>query len=438
MTILCGTDFSEAATQAVTVAAALAKRTHQTLELVNCLEVPLHESYDAAKRDAVLKLSIEETRLKSQGIEIRTQLRLDHDAAAALLACANELDSCWILVGSHGQGRSTSDVGRKADALAAQSRVPVLVVRNSAPFVAWIEQRNPLRVLLGADLSSATKSALKFVAALQAIGPCTVKALHLFWPPEQFERLGYGGVRSFLDIDPEIRKEIGEHLTEELGDLPIQVAPRIGNFGDALALAAAPAEAELIVVGAHVRTGLERVWEGSVSRAVLHRARTNVACVSVPEGEPQREPKPLRNVLVATDFSETGNAAIPLAYSAVAAGGTVYMIHVVEQPRTSLIDPTDILALEHSKTPSPIRDEIHARLRALIPSGGLACTTVVHVVQSNHPERGIAQVAERLHADVICVGTHGRTGLAKKVLGSVAHGLLEHTKRPVLLARRPA
>jgi nucleotide-binding universal stress UspA family protein len=423
--------------QAVTVAAALAQRTQQTLELVNCLEVPAHESYDAAKLSAAFKLSAEATRLKAQGVDIREQVLVADDAAAALLARAHELVSCWIVVGSHGQSRKRSGVGSKADALAAQSHVPVLVVRDAAPFVAWMAEEAPLRLLLGADLSSATKSALAFTAALQAIQPCTLNALHLFWPPEQFARLGYGGFRSFLEVDPEIRKEIGEGLTEVLGDLPIQAAPTIGNFGDTLARDADAAKVGLIVVGAHARTAVKRVWDGSVSRGVLQNARTNVACVPVPEDMIQHAPKPLRHVLVATDFSETGNAAVPLAYSAVAEGGTVFMIHVIGEQRTSSFDPTDILALEHSETPSTVRDDIHHRLRALIPAigAGVPCNTVVHVVQSNHPAQAIAQAAERLHADVICVGTHGRSGLAKTVLGSVAHGVLEHTKRPVLLAR---
>ncbi len=49
----------------------------------------------------------------------------------------------------------------------------------------------------------------------------------------------------------------------------------------------------------------------------------------------------------------------------------------------------------------------------------------------------IFQAAERLGVDVLCLGTHGRTGLARVLLGSVTHAILEPTGRPLLLARAP-
>jgi nucleotide-binding universal stress UspA family protein len=61
----------------------------------------------------------------------------------------------------------------------------------------------------------------------------------------------------------------------------------------------------------------------------------------------------------------------------------------------------------------------------------------LHVLESGDPALAICQAAERLDARVICIGTHGRTGLAKVVLGSVAQAVLGGTGRPVLLARRP-
>jgi nucleotide-binding universal stress UspA family protein len=62
---------------------------------------------------------------------------------------------------------------------------------------------------------------------------------------------------------------------------------------------------------------------------------------------------------------------------------------------------------------------------------------MVHVLSSRHPAQAIAQAAERLDADVICLGTHGRTGVARTLLGSEAQSVLANTHRPVLLARAP-
>ena len=49
--------------------------------------------------------------------------------------------------------------------------------------------------------------------------------------------------------------------------------------------------------------------------------------------------------------------------------------------------------------------------------------------------RGIAALAERYDVDVLCVGTRGRTGVAKAVLGSVAMDVIATTRKPVLLVR---
>jgi nucleotide-binding universal stress UspA family protein len=51
------------------------------------------------------------------------------------------------------------------------------------------------------------------------------------------------------------------------------------------------------------------------------------------------------------------------------------------------------------------------------------------------PAMAICQAAERLDVDIICLGTHGRTGLPRAALGSIAEAVLNHTRRPVLLAR---
>ena len=439
MTILCGTDFSDAATQAVTAAAALARRTRQPLEIVNCLAVPAHESHDEASRAAEQHLATEAQRVSATGLDVQHRV-LAGDPKTALLERTQQIAASWIVIGPRGQGQAPSKVGSRAESLAANSHVPVLVVRNPRPFVAWAEREQPLRVLLGADESKTTGAALSFVSALRALGPCDVTALHLFWPPEQLERFGYGGSRDFLDVDPEVRKQIRDGLVARWGSalsLPIEVAPRSGNFGEGLARAADHAGAHLVVVGTHGRDVVARIWEGSVSRGLLQQAETNVACAPLAADATAGELRPLRHVLVATDFSESGNAAIALAYSAVAPGGTVFVVHVVEKTPSNLLDATDILALEHGQAPCALRDTIHARLRELAPhsSDGVPRKTTVYVLESNDPARAIVQAAERLHADVICVGTRGRSGFAKAVMGSVAQGVLKHTKRPVLLGQ---
>jgi nucleotide-binding universal stress UspA family protein len=59
------------------------------------------------------------------------------------------------------------------------------------------------------------------------------------------------------------------------------------------------------------------------------------------------------------------------------------------------------------------------------------------VLFGDHPSAAIAAAAERLDADVICVASHGRRGLARAALGSVTEELMRKTQRPVLVVRPP-
>ena len=57
------------------------------------------------------------------------------------------------------------------------------------------------------------------------------------------------------------------------------------------------------------------------------------------------------------------------------------------------------------------------------------------VIESHTAWRGVVQAAESMQADLIVMGSHGRSGLEKLVLGSVTQAVLSHTKLPVLVVR---
>ncbi|AGX86534.1 universal stress protein [Candidatus Symbiobacter mobilis] len=82
--------------------------------------------------------------------------------------------------------------------------------------------------------------------------------------------------------------------------------------------------------------------------------------------------------------------------------------------------------------------EAHSAVHAakeLFEAEGIAPGT--SVVEAHTVWRGIVEAAESSHADLIVMGSHGRHGLGKLVLGSVAHSVLSHTNLPVLVVRDP-
>jgi nucleotide-binding universal stress UspA family protein len=75
---------------------------------------------------------------------------------------------------------------------------------------------------------------------------------------------------------------------------------------------------------------------------------------------------------------------------------------------------------------------VHAAKSTLSDAG---VTVDTSVVESNSAWRGIVEAGDTLQADLIVMGSHGRSGLEKLMLGSVAHAVLSHTKLPVLVVR---
>ena len=79
--------------------------------------------------------------------------------------------------------------------------------------------------------------------------------------------------------------------------------------------------------------------------------------------------------------------------------------------------------------------QAHARVAALCDSGGKKVDLMLRTVQDLPAVDGILNLAQEEGADLIVVGSHGRTGLKKLVLGSIATKVVAQSPLPVLIAR---
>jgi nucleotide-binding universal stress UspA family protein len=357
-------------------------------------------------------------------------------------AAAREHAASLVVVGAIGhRGNESRRLGTRADRTAQESQVPVLTIRDSAGFVEWFKGARSLRVVLGIDACESADNAARWLDELCRAGAVEVVLAHLYWPPEAFYRLGLGGTRSLVEPDAELVKPLERQFSERFDAVlhakqrTYRIEPHLGRLGDGLAGLAGETRADLLVVGCRAQGALQRLWEGSIARQALHAASTSVAFVPAPATAPPLHIPRLRHVLVATDFSELGNAAIPLAY---AAGGTVHLLHVVKAGRIR-VDQYDVFQPAADETTAEAAAAARARLSRLIPPDVSAkhATSEVLVLAADDAGQAICQAAERLGVDLITLGTHGRTGLARAALGSVAAHVLANTRRPLLMARNP-
>lgn len=149
---------------------------------------------------------------------------------------------------------------------------------------------------------------------------------------------------------------------------------------------------------------------------------------------------PFKAVLCATDVSNTGNLAVATAYHVTAEGGTVHLLHVCQPPffgnpiygaYTQGYVPT----AEDSERG---REKIRAELHKLPPEGALTrgVRTEYHLVDGVNASRVIAEQAKALDVDVVVVSSHGRTGLSRMLMGSVATELIKKKDLPVILVHQ--
>ena len=144
-----------------------------------------------------------------------------------------------------------------------------------------------------------------------------------------------------------------------------------------------------------------------------------------------------KRIMVAVDGSETGERALNEAIRlAIELQGQLHIVHALEPVNVSwdaeLPDPIDIWdIMTRSGTEILRRAEVAARA-----AGVKFDTKLIEITMLGQriPE-AIASEADTWTADLIVIGTHGRRGLSRLLLGSVAEGVVRVASKPVLLIR---
>ncbi|HEY0839479.1 MAG TPA: universal stress protein, partial [Vulgatibacter sp.] len=177
-------------------------------------------------------------------------------------------------------------LGSVAERTAQASPVPVLVVRDTNPFVSWLRGERHLRVVVGFDFSETSAPALRWASDLGGIGPCDILVGHVTPPPEGRRRRGAswaaGAHENFPEVEALLENDLGRALRGYAWiDGPPRLRVEFSSRPRAIALAGLAAEenADLLVVGSRQVHGPSRLWQESVSRGALYHARMSVACV---------------------------------------------------------------------------------------------------------------------------------------------------------------
>jgi len=449
MAIVCGTDFSENAQQAVRVAAVFARAEKEPLVLVHVRDdEPAVGTVDAWSKAALGRLEDTARVLRAGGLEVDTRV-LVGTPDEKLAEIGEALRAALIVVGFLGR-RSAERwrAGSLPARLARSTAVPVLVVRDAEAFEASARGERPLRALVAADFSLASDAAVTWSSSLRLLGPCEITLLHSYDPVREWSRFGIPG-RPVVDGSAEIETIFVRDLKARAADVlsegavEVRAVASLDWTAETLASTAEREEFDVIVVGGHRRRGYARIAHDSVSERLLALAPASVVRVPLqPAAGDSRAIPRLTRILAPTDLSELGNSAVRYAYAIAPAGCTVHLLHVVEEgPLPSPLyahytpgrraTPEELADLEHG---------VEQALRALVPEEAerRGIETQTRVVHEGKPGEAIRRTAELLGVDVICLGTHGRSGLSRLLGGSVAREIAAQSPRPLLLVHPAA
>jgi universal stress protein A len=146
-------------------------------------------------------------------------------------------------------------------------------------------------------------------------------------------------------------------------------------------------------------------------------------------------PPQISTILVPVDFSAGSEAAVEWAQAlATAFGAHLVLLHVIDTSANALIGgPGGVLA---PPPPAALYDQLREEARTAMAALAARVPGASALIREGSPRQEILATAAGVKADLIVMGTHGRTGLAHLLFGSVAEHIVRHASVPVFTVRR--
>jgi nucleotide-binding universal stress UspA family protein len=192
--------------------------------------------------------------------------------------------------------------------------------------------------------------------------------------------------------------------------------------------------ADVIVMGTHGRRGLRRFLLGSTTEGVLRNAGQPVITVH----EDTRADVPPKTIVVAADDSEPSDAAVDCAIG-IAARERSRLVLCSVVPLPGYIVDLEPYGFDVTDVVSECEDDAKRLLRHAEEQARLAdVESTLQVIPTGEPIDEILATVESRHADLLIMGTHGRRGFQRMLLGSVAEGVVRRSATPVMVVPSPS
>ena len=271
------------------------------------------------------------------------------------------------------------------------------------------------KILVPLDFSEESKRALTFAVELAQKASSELVLLHIVEYPVGAS-VDPTGI-NYYSLDPALMDVIKKNAQEKMSEVASQRVPtelkvqQLIQMGDpflGINGAIEDEAVELVVIGSKGATGLKEVLVGSNAEKVIRHARCPVITVKKPVTVAE-----ISNIAFASDFTD-GQEDLILKLKQLQ-----HFFHAT-------------LHLVKINTPNNFeRDTLTKELMRDFASHHMLENYTLNIFNDLYEDEGLIYFAKEIDADMIAIGTHGRTGIAHLMAGSIAEDVANHAKRPI-------
>lgn len=299
------------------------------------------------------------------------------------------------------------------------------------------------RILVPLDGSDFAEGALGTAVALAMRDGATLQLLSVVptEPPFGFtdESMLVNWVEEEKALQQDYMKKTAAEVAARSEDLRVEASVYQGNVGATIKEVSDALDVDLVILTTHGRGAFGRVWLGGTADQLLRSLERPVLLLPpTPAGRKPFAEEPVGQVLVPLDGSEAAEAALDALPLLLSPSGDVRLTlaSVVEDFSV----PTGYA--QHATTAGLVEEERKKMAAYLIgvsqrvEQEGIGAPET-HVLVADSAARGLLRFCRETEADAIALSTHGRGGVSRLLLGSVADKLIRGAGIPVLVVRRP-
>jgi universal stress protein E len=235
-------------------------------------------------------------------------------------------------------------------------------------------------------------------------------------------------MKALAEVAKDSLKAQATELAAKYSGLTIKTRVVYGRHFEAILNAAGDAKADLIVLGQHRQGGMLDLFRGSTGERVARLGKQSVLVVA------DKPAKPYARIVLGVDFSPSSAAAAAFVCEQFK-GAKVDMVYAFDMPLAGIVAGVNKGKRRTARDEAAIQALVESDRKVFLRSLPKAARGLPFHAEVGLPQDVVRAWVKKTKADLLVLGTHGRSGLMRAVLGSVAEGFLRQPPCDVLVVK---